>query len=363
MNKLGFGFLRLPMKGDEVDLEATNALTDAYMSRGVGYFDTAYTYLDGKSELAIRESVVKRYPREQFRIADKLPSYFVYSREDCTRYFSQMLERCGVEYLDVFLLHWMNDRHYGMAKNADMFGFLAQVKAEGRAKKVGFSFHDTPELLEEILSNHPEVDYVQLQINYLDWENPAIASRRCYEVAVKYGKKVLVMEPVKGGSLATVPEEAAALLRELDPEASPASFAIRFAQSLPEVEVVLSGMNTPEQMADNMTLRPDLSDRERETLAQVAEIINRSCAIPCTGCRYCVSGCPRNIRIPDYFKLYNEYAQCPSVGWKVTPVYAHAAQGFGKASDCIECRSCERHCPQKIQITDWLKKVKEAFEE
>jgi len=365
MNKLGFGFLRLPVAAGtdgEIDLELLNRMTDTFLSHGKVYFDTAYTYLDGKSEWAIRESVVKRHPRQSFLLADKLPGYKMTRHEDCYKYFNEQLERCQVDFFDVYLLHWLNGKNYAIAEKYQEFEFLEELKRTGKAVKTGFSYHDSADLLDEILTRHPEVDYVQLQINYLDWDSESIQSRRCYETAVKHGKKVIVMEPVKGGSLASLPEAAEKLLRAMAPGESAASFAIRFAEDLENVEIVLSGMNTMEQLMDNLKEREPLTAAERQTLFEAAAILQSSIAVPCTGCGYCVSGCPKKINIPGYFKLYNEYKRNPGDGWKITPVYRNMAALGGQPSDCIRCRKCERSCPQKLPITEFLSEVKATFD-
>ncbi len=366
MNKLGFGFLRLPRLNPEdaksIDWELLNSLVDAFLAGGGTYFDTAYTYLNGLSEEALRKSLVQRHPREHYQIADKLPGYLVKEPADCEKFFQIQLGRCGVDYFDVYMLHWLNPENYQIAEKFNEFGFLQKLKADGRAKKIGFSYHGDAALLEKILTAHPEVDIVQLQINYLDWNDPAIEAGACYDVAVRHGKEVVVMEPVKGGTLANLPEEAQALLTAHAPESSAASWAIRFAQDLENVSIVLSGMNTMEQMQDNLRDRPALSEEEHSILEKVCGILNRSIAIPCTGCRYCESHCPQNIAIPDYFSIYNSYCRHPGDDWKMTPIYAKIAQTHGKASDCIACGQCEAHCPQRIQITQWLPKVAKAME-
>lgn len=239
---------------------------------------------------------------------------------------------------------------------------MQQLKEQGLARAIGFSYHDSPELLDEILTAHSEVDYVQLQINYLDWDSISIRSRACYETAVRHGKKVLVMEPVKGGSLVNLPADAQTLLQTHSPERSPASWAIRFASSLEHVETVLSGMNHMAQIEDNMTEFPPLTREELDLLAQSAEIIRSSTAIPCTGCNYCAPNCPRSIPIPRYFSLYNEYARNPEEDWKMQNVYEALSTQFAKASACIHCKRCERNCPQKLPITQYLTQVKQAFE-
>lgn len=363
MNKLGFGFLRLPqIESEGINWPLLEAMADEFLSSGGTYFDTAYTYLDGMSEAAIKRVVAARHPRSSFQIADKLPGWKVKCRADCERYFQEQCERCGVEFFDVYLLHWLNQANYAIAEQHDEFGFLNRLKAEGRIGKTGFSYHGDAATLEKILQAHPDVDIVQLQINYLDWDDPAMEAHKCYDVAARYGKEIVVMEPVKGGTLADLPKEAVQLLRDAAPNESTASWALRFAQSLGQVSVVLSGMNTMEQIQDNMRDMVPLSLEESALLEQVGAIIAKSTAIPCTGCRYCVKGCPKRVAIPDYFRIYNGYSRFPVEGWKMEPVYAAIAQTNGKASDCIHCRACERNCPQQIPITQWLEKVAKALE-
>lgn len=365
MNKLGFGFLRLPMteiNGEKrIDMELTCRLVDMFIEKGGRYFDTAYTYLDGKSETALREALVKRYPRDSYIIADKLPGYKAKTYENCQRYFDEQLERCGVEKFDAYLLHWLNRANYGVCEKLDEFRFLRELKERGLADKIGFSYHDGPELLDEILTMHPCVDIVQLQINYLDWLSPSLRARECYDVARKHGKRVVVMEPVKGGSLAKLPEKAAERLEGALSE-SPARFALRFAQSLDNVDIVLSGMSDLAQVEENMRDMPRMNDAERTLALELAEILRGSIAVPCTGCAYCASHCPKNIAIPEYFALYNEYARLPREGWKMQHVYDGTAQTRGKASDCIGCRQCEKNCPQGLSIAGLLKNVAQAFE-
>lgn len=363
MNKLGFGFLRLPQNKDgQINWPLLNDMVDEFLARGGSYFDTAFTYLDGRSEAAIKRAVVERHPRNTFRIADKLPSWKVEHRKDCERYFKEQCERCGVTYFDVYLLHWLNAENYAIAEQYDEFGFLRRLKAEGRVEKIGFSYHGDAATLERILSAHPDVDIVQLQINYLDWDDPAMEAHRCYETASRYGKEIVVMEPVKGGTLAELPQKAARLLQQAAPGESMASWAIRFAQSLENVSIVLSGMNSMEQIRDNMRETEPLSPAEYRLLEQAGTIIAQDTAIPCTGCCYCVKGCPKGIAIPDYFRIYNGYKRFPEDGWKIAPVYAGITRTNGKASDCIRCRACERSCPQRIPIVRWLGKVAEALE-
>lgn len=366
MNKLGFGFLRLPREteADEnsVDIEKTKELVDLFLARGGRYFDTAYTYMNGGSERAVKEALVRRYPRDAFCLADKLPTWLLTCEADCEKYFLEELERCGVEYFDYYLLHGLDQENYALCQRMNAFEYMKRLKAEGRAKRIGFSYHDSPELLDQILEKHPEMEFVQLQINYLDWESEVIQSGKCYETAVKHGRRVIVMEPVKGGSLASLPEEAEQALRRIHPEESMASWAIRFASSLESVDIVLSGMNTASQIEDNLRDVRLLDMDEYRALETSAGIIRRNTAVPCTGCSYCTAGCPKHIPIPGYFGLLNEYARSPKELWKMEYRYRDLAVGRGRASDCIACGACERTCPQKIGIIDNLKKVREVFE-
>jgi len=366
MNKTGFGFLRFPRvdpsDSKSIDHAALNAVVDRYMQLGGKIFDTAYTYLDGLSEAAIRTAVSERYPRESFVLSDKLPGYKVTCYEDCRKFFNESLQRCGVEYFDIYLLHWLSEKHYAFAEKYDEFRFLREVKEEGKAGKIGFSFHDSPELLDKILTAHPEVDRVLLQINYLDWESPTLQARRLYETALRHGKEIMVMEPVKGGRLATLPEKAEALLRSVRPDDSPASWAIRFAMSLENVRVVLSGMNSVSQVEDNMRDLEPLSEEERKTLVRAAALIRESTPIGCTGCGYCTAGCPIGMPIPTYFSMYNDLSMAPGEKWKMQYAYDELRAKAVPASSCVRCRSCEFSCPQKLGIIEHLKEVAKTFE-
>lgn len=363
MNKTGFGFLRLPRTADKgIDYAVLNPMVDRFLALGGNYFDTAYTYLEGLSEEAIRKAVVERYPRDSFRLASKLPGYKVTEYSQCRTLFNEQLERCGVDYFDVYLLHFLTAKNYAIAEQYDEFRFLREIKAEGKARKIGFSFHDGPELLESILTAHPEVDVVLLQLNYLDWDSVSLRARELYEIAVRHGKTVLVMEPVRGGQLATLPEEAEALLRSLRPEDSMASWAIRFATNLPAAAVVLSGMNTVEQMEDNMRDFPPLSDEERAALGQCAAIIRSKTAVACTACGYCVPQCPKHIPIPSLFALYNDASRVPDDAWKIQHAYDALAKAHAAASACIACRRCEQNCPQRLSVAQLLTDVQKVFE-
>ena len=362
MNKMGFGFLRLPqLDGGTINSQLLNQMVDAFLERGGVYFDTAYTYLNGQSETALREALVKRYPRERFQIANKLPTWMVRSKQDRQQYFDEQRKRCGVNYFDVYMLHWLNQQNYEICEKYDEFGFLRDLKAQGKVGKIGFSYHDSAALLNEILIAHPETEIVQLQINYLDWDSAAIESRKCYEVAVKHGKSVVVMEPVKGGTLTKLPQKAEELFRAHSPD-SPARWALRFVQSLSQVDIVLSGMSSLEQVLENMEDVEPLTELEQTVIQQAARVIEEKTAVACTGCRYCTATCPKGIPIPDFFAMYNAFRRDPGEDWKIQPIYQRMAADHAKASDCIQCGQCESHCPQQLMIISHLKEVASAFE-
>ena len=373
MKKLGFGLMRLPVKdkndGGSIDMPQLCRMVDTFLERGFTYFDTAYMYHEYRSETAIREALVERHPRDSFTLTTKLPTMFLREQGDMERIFEEQRKKCGVEYFDYYLLHNLNTDNYERAKAFDAFGFQRRLLEEGKIRHMGFSFHDKAEVLDRILTEHPEEEFVQLQINYLDWESERVQSRLCYETAVRHGKKVIIMEPVKGGALAKLPEEAEKLLRDADPQASVASWAIRFAAGLPEVHVVLSGMSDVAQLEDNTGFMSDfrpLTGEERAMLFRCADIINNYTAVPCTACRYCTEGCPMGIQIPDIFGFYNTYMKAKLLhrwGDKSREQYREFTQTHSKASDCIHCRQCEGACPQHLEIVGLLRDVAAAFEE
>lgn len=372
MKKLGFGMMRLPMpdpkEQSKIDVEQVRRMVDTFLDRGFVYFDTAYFYHERQSENVVREALTSRYPRDRFLLADKLPVSIMKEStpEDQDAIFQGQLQKCGVSYFDYYLVHCLNTANYVTAQRLDSFGYLMGQKEAGKIRHLGFSFHDTAEVLDRILTDHPEVEFVQLQLNYLDWEDERVQSKKCYEVCVKHDKKVIVMEPVKGGRLADLPEEAAALLREAHPDWSPASWAIRFAAGLEHVMMVLSGMSNLDQLLDNTGYMGDfqpLTGGEVKLLEKCAQILSAVPAIACTACRYCVDGCPQSIAIPDYFALYNADQQKLRQGRGVDKAgYEKLAALGGKASDCVQCRQCEEKCPQRLPVTEWLERVKKTYE-
>lgn len=361
MNKLGFGFLRLPKQGDEYDWDTLNTMVDLFMQGGGRYFDTCYTYLNGSSELGIKKCVAERKERSSFLLAEKLPGYLCKSYDDCQKYFEEERFRCGVDYFDVLMLHWLNGKHFAIAEQYDEFRFLREKKAAGLARRIGFSYHGNAALLDEILTAHPEVDVVLLQINYYDWETAGIESGKCYETCVRHGKKVMAMEPVKGGALADLPQEAEALLRAVHADWTPADWALRFVQSLPEIEICLSGMSDPSQVKANIKPFEPLTKAEISLLMQIRDIISRDTPIACTGCRYCVPHCPKQISIPQYIKLYNEVSRCPDDDWKIISTYRQLGRSASDPSCCIGCRSCEAHCPQGLHIAECMDTIAKRF--
>lgn len=357
----GFGFMRLPMKDGEIDTEETKRMVDAFLDAGFNYFDTAHGYHKEKSEIALRECLTSRYPRESYVLADKLTENYFKTEADIRPVLEEQLAACGVEYFDFYLMHSQRALNYPHFKACRAYETAFALKAEGKVRHVGISFHDRAEVLEQILTEYPEIEVVQIQFNYLDYDDIAVQSRKCYEVCRRHNKPVLVMEPVKGGNLVNLPESAKAVLDALH-GGSAASYAIRFAAGFPGVMMVLSGMSNMEQMWDNLSFMRDfrpLDEREKAAIGRVRAILSGGDLIPCTGCRYCVDGCPKHIAIPELFAAMNDRQMHPDGN---ADYAAHAAPGR-RASDCVKCGKCERACPQHLPIRQLLQRVAREFEQ
>lgn len=366
--KLGFGCMRLPMlKNGEVDIEQFTQMADMFINAGFKYFDTAYGYIDGKSEKAIKTVLTDRYPRESFILATKLPAWAgAKTKQEAEQMFYTSLERTAAGYFDFYLLHNLGESRSKAFDDFGIWDFVQKLKKEGLVKHVGFSMHDKADKLEQILKAHPEMEFVQLQINYTDWDNPSIESRKCYEVARKYNKPIIIMEPVKGGNLANPPQNILDIFKKADPKASPSSWAIRFAASLQGVVTVLSGMSNIEQMQDNLSYMKDfrpLSDEEMKVIEAARAEYAKIPVVPCTACAYCMKGCPEKIGIYGTFQAVNMYKMYGDIN-SSRGSYQWNTQGLGlnKASACIKCGKCEKVCPQHIHIRDELQKAAELFE-
>ncbi len=363
----GFGCMRLPMKDGNVNYNEFSSMADAFIASGLNYFDTAHGYIGGQSETAIRDCVAKRHDRSEFLLTDKLTTPYFNREEDIRPFFESQLAACGVEYFDFYLMHAQDRNNYQKYKRCRAYETAWQLKQEGKIRHFGISFHDKAEVLDMILTEHPEVEIVQIQFNYVDYEDASVESRKVYEVCEKHGKPVIVMEPVKGGSLVNLPAEADNILRGLN-GGSNASYALRFAASFPNMAMVLSGMSDMAQMEDNLSAMRDfvpLNKTEMDAVHRVCDIFRSMNLVPCTGCRYCVeeSTCPKGIRIPDMFSSLNAHEAFHN--WNTGYYYNNVitGEGHGKASECIRCGKCERVCPQHLPIRELLKKVASTFEE
>ena len=361
--KLGFGLMRLPNTLGRIDVEQTKQMVDLFMEAGFTYFDTAFVYLG--SEAATKKALVDRYPRESFTLASKLNAFLLAPTEKAAKkQFTTSLERTGAGYFDYYLLHSLMENNYKKYDKFHLWDYVAEQKEKGLIKHIGFSFHAGPKLLDRLLTDHPEVEFVQLQLNYADWENPSVTSRANYEVARKHNKAITVMEPVKGGRLADPPKEVRALFDAYAPGASCASWAIRFAASLDGILTVLSGMSNVKQMEDNLSYMRDfrpLNEEEQGIIQQAQRIMGRAATVPCTACRYCTEGCPRQIPIPEIFKALNKRLGNGQMEEAAADYLAAAGEGH-RASDCIECRQCENACPQHIPVVDRLRQARELLE-
>lgn len=363
--KLGFGLMRLPKLPDgKIDVEQTKTMVDLFMDAGFTYFDTAFVYDGGESEKAAKAALVDRYPRESYTLATKLNAWLGAKDEaSAKQQFFTSLERTGAGYFDFYLLHALQRANYKVYDEYHLWDFVKELKAKGLIKHYGFSFHADPALLEELLTDHPDVDFVQLQINYADWENPGTASRECWEIARRHGKPVIVMEPVKGGALADPIPEVTKILKTADPDASVASWAVRFAASLEGIITVLSGMSNIGQMKDNISYMKDfkpLDELEQAVIRSAQDALNGDRSIPCTSCHYCTDGCPMNIPIPEIFYVANR--QRGNEAFRGRREYTIVTTGKGKGSDCIECGQCESACPQQLDVIARLRGCAELFE-
>ena len=367
--KLGFGLMRLPLtdandKGS-IDIEALKEMVDTFMEQGFTYFDTAWMYCAFKSENAVKEALTDRYPRDRYTLTTKLHASYLKTKEDRDRIFEEQRQKTGVDYFDYYLIHAIDQELYSIYNEMDCLNWLIEKKKQGLVKHIGFSYHDSAEFLDQVLTEHPEMEFVQLQMNYLDWESAEVQSRKCYEVAIKHGKPVIVMEPVKGGTLADVPAEVRESFAAYHPDLSVPSWAIRFVASLDNVAMVLSGMSNMEQLMDNISYMKEfvpMNAEETELVHKAAEMIKDSIAIPCTGCSYCTEGCPMQIAIPDLFRVYNKSKRGEITDVEANEEYRQLTESGGKARECLACGQCQVACPQHLEIINYLKDVAKCME-
>lgn len=367
--KLGFGLMRLPLtdandKGS-IDIEALKEMVDTFMEQGFTYFDTAWMYCAFKSENAVKEALTDRYPRDRYTLTTKLHASYLKTKEDRDRIFEEQRQKTGVDYFDYYLIHAIDQELYSIYNEMDCFNWLIEKKKQGFVKHIGFSYHDSAEFLDQVLTEHPEMEFVQLQMNYLDWESAEVQSRKCYEEASKHGKPVIVMEPVKGGTLADVPAEVRESFAAYHPDLSVPSWAIRFVASLDNVAMVLSGMSNMEQLMDNISYMKEfvpMNAEETELVHKAAEMIKDSIAIPCTGCSYCTEGCPMQIAIPDLFRVYNKSKRGEITDVEANEEYRQLTESGGKAKECLACGQCQVACPQHLEIINYLKDVAKCME-
>ena len=367
--KLGFGLMRLPLtdandKGS-IDIEALKEMVDTFMEQGFTYFDTAWMYCAFKSENAVKEALTDRYPRDRYTLTTKLHASYLKTKEDRDRIFEEQRQKTGVDYFDYYLIHAIDQELYSIYNEMDCFNWLIEKKKQGFVKHIGFSYHDSAEFLDQVLTEHPEMEFVQLQMNYLDWESAEVQSRKCYEVASKHGKPVIVMEPVKGGTLADVPAEVRESFAAYHPDLYVPSWAIRFVASLDNVAMVLSGMSNMEQLMDNISYMKEfvpMNAEETELVHKAAEMIKDSIAIPCTGCSYCTEGCPMQIAIPDLFRVYNKSKRGEITDVEANEEYRQLTESGGKARECLACGQCQVACPQHLEIINYLKDVAKCME-
>lgn len=372
MVELGLGMMRLPLLDENdfksIDYEQVNKMVYSYMESGFNFFDTAYVYHEGVGEESFRKSVVERYPRDSFMLSTKLPLFVITKESQLEPLFVEQLKNCGVDYFDYYLLHNVSGYTETAWKNVDLYSFIQRKKEEGYIKHIGLSTHGDAEFLEGILVEHPEIEFVLLQINYIDWEDEAIESKKCWEVARKYNKEIMIMEPYKGGFLADVPKEAKIIMKDYNPDKSVISWAMRFVANLEDIKVIFTGASNLEQLENNISEIKNadpLNDEELEILKEVSEIINSNITVDCTKCRYCIDACPEEIDIAKIFDLYNKDKLLGNEGWsQAGNAYLNYSKlpDVGIASDCVECEMCVEECPQQIDIPEVLKDVAKTFE-